>query len=279
MRIGKLNSGLRHRRRSIKLLLVAPLLAVLVISVLFSLVLRYKAVYPRHLQVGDRWVYNITFPDSNGYTMSETVKEKLVLNDVETYVVFDDDSQHISTGYMWITSDWHEIKASKPSIGNLGASSATVYVPPLQLIHIPLRIGDAWEAISNATTTAYLGNRTMASTLEIRQMRQTISSERVQTPAGDFQTFKINVLSQNAPFETLWFSSNLGQVIYAKFYNPIGEAAIETLTAYALNDSASNWNSARQAPLVSNDTSAENVAQVIFAASPALIGELKISYE
>jgi len=271
--------GLGPRRQLVKPILVAAAIAVLSGSLFLSQVSHYQAVYPRHLQVGDRWVYNIVFPDSNGYALSETVQKKLVENGTETYVVFDDDSQHISTSYMWITSDWHEIKASKPSIGNLGVSSVTVYAPPIQLIQVPLRIGDEWEAISNATTTTYSGNRTMASTLEIRQVRQTISSESVQTPAGNFQTFKISVLSQNLPFETLWFSSNLGQVVYAKFYNLIGEAAIETLTAYALNDSASNWNPAYQAPLVSNDTSAGNVAQVIFAANPALIGELKISHE
>jgi hypothetical protein len=274
-----MNSGLGPRHQLIKPILVVVAVAVLAGSLLFSVVSHYQAVYPRHLQVGDRWVYNIVFPDSKGYTLSEIVQEKFVENGTETYVVFDDDSQHISTSYMWMTWDWHEIKASKPSIGNLRVSSVTAYMPPIQLIHIPLHIGDAWEAISNATTTTYSGNRTMASTLEIRQMRQTISSERVQTPAGDFQTFKISVLSHNAPFETLWFSSNLGQVVHARFYNPIGEAAIETLTAYALKDSPSNWNSARQAPLVLSDTSSGNVAQVIFAAGPALIGELKISHE
>jgi hypothetical protein len=90
--------------------------------------------------------------------------------------------------------------------------------------------------------------------MEIRQTRQTISSERVQTPAGNFQTFKISVLSQNSPFETMWFSGNVGQVVYVKFYNPLGEAVIQTLTAYVLSDSERNWSSACQAPLVSNDT-------------------------
>ena len=273
-----MNSGLGPRHHLVKPILVAIAVAVLAGS-LFLAVSHYQAVYPRHLQVGDRWVYNIVFPDSKGYTLTETVREQLVENGTETYVVLDDDPQHISTSYMWITSGWYEIKTSKPSIGNLVASSVTLYVPPIQLIHIPLRIGDEWEAICNATTTTYSGNKTIVSTLVIRQVRQTISLENVQTPAGNFQTFKINVLSKNSPFETLWFSSNLGQVVYAKFYNPIGEAAIETLTGFALNDSASNSNSAEQAPVVSNDTSAGNLAQVIFADGPALIGELKIPYE
>jgi hypothetical protein len=267
------------RRQSIKLVFVAVAIAVLAGSVLFSLVLHYQAVYPRHLQVGDRWVYSIVFPDSHGYTLSETVQEKSVWNGTETYVVSDDDAQHISMSYMWITTDWYEIRTSKPSIGNLGVSSVTTYEPPIQLIHIPLRIGDEWEANSNATTVTYFGSRTLASTLEIRQTRQTISSERVQTLVGNFQTFKISVLSRNSPFETLWFSSNLGQVVYAKFYNPLGEAVIETLIGYVLNESTSTGGSAYQAPLVSNDTSAGNVAQVIFAASSTLLGELKIPYE
>ena len=267
------------RRESIKLVFVAVAIAVLAGSLLFSSVLHNQAVYPRHLQVGDRWAYNIVFPDSNGYNLSETVQEKFVSNGTETNVVFDDDAQHISTSYVWITSDWREIKSSKLTIGNLGASSVTIYAPPIELIHIPLRIGDKWETNSNATTLTYLSNRTQASTSGVRQTRQTVSLEHVQTPVGNFQTFKISVLSQNSPFETLWFSSSLGQVVYAKFYNPLGEAVTETLTGYALNQSASNWNPAYQAPLVSTDTSPGNVAEVIFAASPALIGELKISYE
>jgi hypothetical protein len=274
-----MNYVLDPQRQSIKLVFVAVAIAVLAGSPLFSSVLHNQAVYPRHLQVGDRWVYNVVFPDSNGYTLSETVQEKFVRNRTETYVVFDDDAQHISTSYMWITSDWREIKTSKPSIGNLGASSVTIYAPPIELIHIPLRVGDEWETNSNATTLTYLGNRTQASTLEVQQTRQTVSLEHVQTPVGNFLTFKISVLSQNSPFETLWFSSNLGQVVYAKFYNPLGEAVTETLTGYALNDSASNWNSAYQARLASNDPSPQNPTQVIFAPSPALIDELKISYE
>lgn len=263
----------------IRLVLVAAAIAVLAGSLIISLASHYQAVYPRRLQVGDHWVYNVVFPDSHGYTLSETVHEKLVDNGTETYVVFDDDPQHISTSYTWITSDWHEIKTSKPNIGNLGANSTTTYVPPLQLIHVPLRIGDEWEADSNATTLTHSGNRTLVSTLEIRQTRQTVSSERVQTPVGNLQTFKISVLSQNSPFETLWFSSDLGQIVYAKFYNPIREAVTETLTAYVLNDLASNWNPAYQARLVPRDTSTGNIAQVIFAACPALIVELKIPYE
>jgi hypothetical protein len=249
-----MNSVLGPLRQSIRLVSVAVAIAILAGSLLFSSVLQCQAVYPRHLQVGDRWIYNIAFPDSNGYTLTETVQEKFMRNGTETYLVFDDDSQHISTSYAWITSDWHEIKSNKPSIGNLGASSVTIYTPAIQLIHIPLRIGDEWEANSNATTLTYFGNRTLISTSEIRQTRQTISSERVQTPVGNFQAFKISVLSKNSPFETLWFSASLGQVVYAKFYNPLGEAVIQTLTGYALNDSESNWTSACHGPLISNDT-------------------------
>jgi hypothetical protein len=268
-----MNSLLGFRRQSIKLIFVTVAIVILVGSLLFSLVLRYQAVYPRNLQVGDRWTYSIVFPDSNGYVLSETVQEKFVWNGTEAYVVFDDDSQHISTSYKWITSDWHEIKESKPTIGNLGISSETTYAPPIPLIHIPLRIGDEWEANSNATTLTFLVNGTLASTLEVRQTRQIISLEPIQTPAGNFQTFKIDVLAQNSPFETLWFSGSLGQVVYAKFYNPLGEAVIETLTSYVLN-------SAYPAPLRSNETYFNRgYCESYICKSPVLIAELKIPYD
>jgi hypothetical protein len=60
-----MNSLLGPRRQSIKLIFVTVAIVILVGSLLFSLVLRYQSVYPRNLQVGDRWTYSILFPDSN----------------------------------------------------------------------------------------------------------------------------------------------------------------------------------------------------------------------
>lgn len=79
--------------------------------------------------------------------------------------------------------------------------------------------------------------------------------EQIKTAAGTFQTFKISVFSSNSPFETLWFSTDLGQVIHAEYYNSLGEVVTEILTDYALG--GSNLGSKANLPVsVTTDPSA-----------------------
>ena len=137
--------------RSPKLLIVGTVLVVLVGSVLFSLNLFSGPVYPRPLQVGDRWLFRVVFPDSTSYNFTETVQKRLQINDTDTFEILRDDNQHISTSYLWITPDWHEIEVRRPSIGNLGASSEAIYAPPIEIVRIPLHVGDKWE--NNSTLT------------------------------------------------------------------------------------------------------------------------------
>lgn len=219
-----------------RLLLIAVIIVILSGSVIFS-VTWPRAVYPRQLQVGDRWTYSVVFPDAKGYALTETVQSKSVLNGTETYIIFMDDDQHISTSYLWLTSDWREVRVVKPYIGNLNASSMTTYAPPLQLVQIPLRVGDKWEVNSSVTTLILINNSSQTTVSAVREERETGGMEQIKTPAGTFQTFKISVLSSNSPFETLWFSTDLGQVVHAEYCNSLGEVVTEPLTGYALGGS------------------------------------------
>jgi hypothetical protein len=238
------------------------------------------AAYPRPLQVGDRWFYKVVFPDSKGYILTETVQEKLRINGTETYVIFSDDDLHISTNYLWLTGDWHEVKSSRPNIGNLNASSVMIYEPPIELVHIPLHVGERWEVNSTTTTLTLVNDRTQVEVSEVRETRQIVSEEMIRTPIKSFQAFRISVVSGNSPFETLWFSSSLGQVVYAEYYNPLGEAVTQTLTGYTVNDTTSKWSSTYVSPLVPiTYTSTGNAPQVISTTNSAFPAELKISYE
>jgi len=232
------------RSRSTKLLILAIVLLVLVVSVLFSLNLFSGPVYARPLQVGDRWFYRVVFPDSTSYNLTETVQKRLKINGTDTFEILRDDNQHISTSYLWITPDWHEIEVRRPSIGNLGASSEAIYAPPIEIIHIPLHLGDKWENNSTLTTLTLINNSTQVNVTVVRETRQIVSKEVIRTPFGNLETYRINVESANTLYEDLWFSVTLGQIVYAEYYNPLGEAVTETLTSYVLSAASTNLNSA-----------------------------------
>jgi hypothetical protein len=236
--------------------------------------------YPRPLQVGDRWFYKVVFPDSNGYTLTEIVQEKTQINGTETYVILNDDDLHISTNYLWVTANWHEIRTTRPNIGNLNASSVTIFEPPIELVQIPLHVGEKWEINSTAKTLTLVSNKTQVSVSEVQETRQVVSHELMRTPAGNFQAFKITVTSGITPFETLWFSSGLGQVVYGEYYNPIGEVVTQTLTGYNLNDGVPNLDSPCISPPISiTYTSTGSAPQVISTTNSAITDELKIPYE
>jgi predicted GNAT superfamily acetyltransferase len=249
-------------------------------STLYSADLFSGSAHPRPLQVGDRWFYNVVFPDSKGYRLTETVQAELRINGTEVFVFFNDDDQHISTNYLWLTMDWHEIRTSRPSIGNLNASSITIFQPPIELVHTPLHVGDKWEVNSTSTTMIATNGGTQVSVSEIRETRQTVSQELARTPVGNIQAFKITVTSSNSSYETLWFSSKLGQIVYAEYYNSLGEAVTQTLTGYDLNETGSNFNSTYNPTSVPKEyTSAGNVPEVISTTNSAFPIELKIPYE
>ena len=89
---------------------LAVVVIVAILSVGIPLLYNFhEAAYPRQLEVGDTWNYAVVFPDSHEYMLTETVQTRLP-ND--TYLILRDDAQHLSTGYVWLTSSWYEIGES-----------------------------------------------------------------------------------------------------------------------------------------------------------------------
>jgi hypothetical protein len=208
------------------------------------------------------------------------VLDRLEINGSVTYVIFTDDDQHISTNYVWLTYAWYEIKSVRPHIGNLQASSVTIYAPPIELIHVPLRVGDSWEINSSSRTiVSFADNRTQITMSLARQTRETLRSEQIITPAGRFQAFRVGVLSSDSPFETIWFSSKLGQIVYAEFYNPLGEAVTQTLTSYTLTNASGGWTLAQSVCPLLLVSSAESLTEVISTTNLAISSEMKITYD
>jgi hypothetical protein len=266
--------------KSTRIIILTIVLAILAGSTLYSANLFSGSTRSRPLKVGDRWFYNVVFPDSKGYKLTETVQTELRIDGTQVLVFFNDDDLHISTNYLWLTTDWREIRTSRPSIGNLNANSTTTFGPPIELVRTPLHVGDKWEVNSTSTTTTVINGRTQVNVSQIRETRQTLSQELTRTSVGDFQTFKITVTRSNSAYETLWFSSKLGQVVYAEYYNSLGEAVTQTLTGYDLNETGSNFNSTYNPTSVPKEyTSTGNVPEVISTTNSAFPIELKIPYE
>jgi hypothetical protein len=255
-------------------------MSVLVVSVLFSLNPFSGPVYPRPLQVGDRWFYRVVFPDSTSYNLTETVQKRFKINGTDTFEILRDDNQHISTSYLWITPDWHEMEVRRPSIGNLGASSEAIYAPPIAIVHIPLHLGDTWNNNSTLTTFTLINNSTQVNVSVVRETRQIVSKEVVRTPIGNLETYRISVNSANGLLENLWFSATLGQTVYAEYYNSIGEAVTETLTSYIPSSASTDVNSNYiPASVPKTYTPVGNGPQIISTWNSAFPSELKIPYE
>jgi hypothetical protein len=154
--------------------------------------------------------------------------------ELKAYVLFKDDPQHLSTQYLWITLDWHEIKTFTPSIGNLLANSTVTYTPPIQLFHVPFRVGDQWTVKSVVRTVTIVKNTTIDSSTLLTEERVTSSMEPISTSVGQFNAFKVTVTENGRLSETSWFDTSLGQVVYGEYYND-NEKVTQTLMGYKLN--------------------------------------------
>jgi hypothetical protein len=189
---------------------------------------------PRQLNVSDEWTYKVLFPDAKSYQFSEKVTNITEYNGTKAYVFFRDDPQHISTQYMWVTVDWREARVFKPHIGNTLTNATETYNPPLQIFRAPLRVGEQWNIESTLYTMYEFGDTKLTSSQLILQSRRTDAVEELSVPAGTFSSFKVAVLDRNkVPLETLWFDPDLGQVVYAEYYNG-PEKVSQTLVSYAL---------------------------------------------
>jgi hypothetical protein len=193
-----------------------------------------KGAVTRHLTVGDSWNYKIVFPDSESYQLTESVRGIIDLNGTETYMILRDDAHHISTQYLWITLDWHEVKAFTPAIANLFANSTITYKPPVQLFQVPFHVGDQWNVKSTVLTITKPINTTISSSALLLQVRTTSSLDEVSTPFGKFHAFKVIVMQNGTLSEILWFDTGLGQVVYGEFYND-HEKVTQSLIGYKLN--------------------------------------------
>ena len=224
----------RTLRRSVVTLV---LLMSLVIAAFYPLAIIWnesRALLPRRLVVGDSWTYKVVFPDSKSYEMTESVREMIDLNGTEVYLLLRDDTQHLSTEYLWITLDWQEIKTFTPNIGNLLANSTTTYTPPVQLFQVPFRVGDQWTVKSAVRTITKVKSTTIDSTALLLELRTTSSREEVSTPLRQFHAFKVTVMKNGTLSEALWFDTELGQVVYGEFYND-HEKVTQTLISYELS--------------------------------------------
>jgi hypothetical protein len=215
-------------------------LAIIVILVLASSVYSLLAwrntvgLMPRQLNVGDEWTYKVVFPDAKSYQFTEEVVKITEYNGTRAYVFFRDDSQHISTQYMWVTVDWREVRVFEPHIGNTLTNVTQTYNPPLQIFRAPLRVGEHWDVESTLYTTYEFGDTKLTSSQLILQSRRTDAIEELSVPAGAFSGVRVAVLDGNkVPLETLWFDPGLGQVVYAEYYNG-PEKVSQTLVSYAL---------------------------------------------
>ena len=211
----------------------------LVATVLAALVLTYSSLsspslpnLPRTLTIGDRWTYRVTYPDGENFLLNETVTGLEESNGTRVYVLLQDDVEHISTQYLWITVDWKEIRTFKPHIGNLDANFTITYSPPIELLQVPLRVDAEWIVNSNVTTLSGINGQLITSLSHLTETREISGIEDVATPAGTFRSFRVVVKVNGSISEVLWFSTLLGQIVSGEYHND-QEVVTQTLASYS----------------------------------------------
>ena len=183
--------------------------------------------------MGDNWAYTIIYPDGETFSLTESVIGLTELNGTKTYLFLRDDTQHISTEYLWVTTDWRELQTFQPHIGNLGANSTVTYTPPIQLLRIPLKTGDKWRVSTRVTTTTELQKSRIQTGVQLVEEREVRRIEEVSTPAGTFRAFRLDASVNHSLSEIIWFDTSLGQVVKAEYYNLEQEAVTQTLVTYS----------------------------------------------
>jgi hypothetical protein len=212
--------------------LISVILLVVVIFPVYVLRIPFVSSVPKQLRIGDSWTYQVIFPDGESYELTESVKDTVQLNGTETYLLLRDDPQHASTEYLWITPDWREIKTFQPSIGNMVANSSVTYSPPIELLQIPLRVGDKWIVNSTVTTITQLKNSKIQAITRLVEKREFEKIDEISTPAGSFRAFKVIVTMNGAPIEITWFDTSLGQIVRGEYYNGL-EVVTQSLVSYS----------------------------------------------
>lgn len=249
----------------------------LVVVILPVYVLRIPSVpsLPRQLKVGDSWTYEVIFPDGESYELTESVKDTVQLNGTEAYLLLRDDPQHASTEYLWITTDWQEVKTFQPNIGNMSTNSTVTYSPPIELLRIPLRVGDKWIVNSTMTITIQLKNSKIRTTTQLVEKRELQKIEQISTPAGSFRAFKVIVTMNGAPIEVTWFDTSLGQIVGGEYYNG-PEVVTQSLVSYSETSPATSTFSVGSYALVARGW--KHFESHIYNKVRTL-GELKMSYD
>jgi hypothetical protein len=272
-----------HRRVVLGMLTAGIIIATLVAALFFPQV-RIQS-NPRQLDLGDTWTYKVTFPDSKSYITTATVQAISKLNRTEVYVLLRDDTEHISTEYLWISFNWHQLKSFIPHIGNMEANITSTYTPPLALFRIPFHVGDEWNVNSTAVTVTSIDNESIYQSGVLNETRATESVDSISTPAGKFETFRVVVYANHTLSEVLWFSPILGQVVRGDYYND-NETVTQVLVEYGHAPQSSTVREP-EAPLKAifctlrvRATRYENLSQVISTSNQATSRrELNPSFE
>jgi len=115
-----------------------------------------------------------------------------------------------------ITTRHERSDGSPPAEGVFGRDWSTVkssagmrYEPPTRPLQFPLEVGKSWE--SEYVVTAPLGSQ-----FNGKMAARVVARERLSTPAGDLDTFKVEMKGRVATWavnQTLWYAPALDRIV------------------------------------------------------------------
>lgn len=115
-----------------------------------------------------------------------------------------------------ITTLHERSDGSPPAEGLFGSDWSTVkssagmrYDPPTHPLQFPLQVGNSWE--SEYVATAPLGSQ-----FNGKMAARVVARERISTPAGELDTFKVEMKGRVASWaveQSLWYSPALDRIV------------------------------------------------------------------
>ena len=237
-----------------KILTISLIILMILPAILANYTSAVDEAQKPNYSIGDYWKYSVRYFDAklNGTTTKRIVGESNMTMDGKLYNCFVIETSHIMQGWtftfnIYIEKENYTIVKEDSQVSLNGAIIQIInatYSPPFNELDFPMTMGKNWttEGMRNVTTT--LPPRLPET--KILPFSQNFSvgrtTERVNVPAGEFDTFVIEYLYLDGRYEE-YYSPEVSGNVRESQYNRRGEeiTRMELLESNYIPQSGLEW--------------------------------------
>ena len=236
-----------------KILAISLIILIILPAILANYTNAVDEAQKPNYSVGDYWKYSVRYFESklNGTTTKRIVGESNMTMDGKLYNCFVIETSHIMQGWVfhfdiYIEKDNFTIVKEDYQVslnGEIKQIINTTYIPPFNELDFPITMEKNWttEGMRNVTTTIP-PFPAQIKILSFSQNFSVVRTERVNVPAGEFDTFVIEYLYLDGRYEE-YYSPEVSGNVRESQYNRMGEEVIrmELLESNYIPQSGLEW--------------------------------------